>query len=181
MFGCFSSVTKLCLTLWDPHGLQHARLLCPSLSPRVCPHSCPLIQWCYLAISFSVALFSLCLQYFPASGSFPMSGACVEPWLNASQYVEIYTHLSRLPFHRPRNWGWEHKVSCPSYRARSDKVSIQTQIFLTQNSCSYHWKKVWRVKIQVAWESSWRHQCHPFPSGLEPAAKQGRNGVFFLC
>ena len=25
-----------------PHGLQHARLSCPSLSPRVCSNSCPL-------------------------------------------------------------------------------------------------------------------------------------------
>ena len=28
------------------HGLQHARLLCPSLPPRVCSDSCPLSQWC---------------------------------------------------------------------------------------------------------------------------------------
>ena len=27
-----------------PHGLQHARLPCPSLSPRVCSNSCPLIE-----------------------------------------------------------------------------------------------------------------------------------------
>ena len=27
-----------------PHGLQHARLPCPSLSPRVCSDSCPLSQ-----------------------------------------------------------------------------------------------------------------------------------------
>ena len=27
-------------SLW-PHGLQHARLSCPSLSPRVCSDSCP--------------------------------------------------------------------------------------------------------------------------------------------
>ena len=26
----------------QPHGLQHARLPCPSLSPRVCSNSCPL-------------------------------------------------------------------------------------------------------------------------------------------
>ena len=38
-------VTKLCLTL-RPHGLQHARLPCPSASPEVCSHSCPLS--CYL-------------------------------------------------------------------------------------------------------------------------------------
>ena len=27
--------------LTGPHGLQHARLPCPSLSPRVCSNSCP--------------------------------------------------------------------------------------------------------------------------------------------
>ena len=26
----------------QPHGLQHVRLPCPSLSPRVCSNSCPL-------------------------------------------------------------------------------------------------------------------------------------------
>ena len=56
----------------QPHGLQHARFSCPSLSPRVCSYSCPLSRWCYVAISSSVAPFS-CLQTFPASGSFPMS------------------------------------------------------------------------------------------------------------
>ena len=59
-------------SLW-PHGLQHARLPCPSLSPGVCPDSCSLSQWCYSAISSSITLFSSCPQSFPASGSFPMS------------------------------------------------------------------------------------------------------------
>ena len=34
-----------------PHGLQHARLLCPSLSPGVCSNSCPLSWWCHPTIS----------------------------------------------------------------------------------------------------------------------------------
>ena len=38
-----------------PHGLQHARLPCPSLSPQVCSNSCPLSQWFYLTISCSTA------------------------------------------------------------------------------------------------------------------------------
>ena len=44
---CWSccSVAKSCPTLWDPHGLQHARLPCPSLSPKVCSYSCPLTRW----------------------------------------------------------------------------------------------------------------------------------------
>ena len=59
-------------SLW-PHGLQHIRLPCPSLSPRVCSNSCPLSWWCYITISSFAALFSFRFQSFPASGSFPMS------------------------------------------------------------------------------------------------------------
>ena len=55
------------------HGLQHTRLPCPSLSPRVCSNSCLLSKWCHPTILWSVIPFSSCLQSFPASGSFPMS------------------------------------------------------------------------------------------------------------
>ena len=57
----------------QPHGLNHARLLCPSLSPRIYSNSCPLSQQCHPSISFSVTRFSSCPQSFSASGSFPMS------------------------------------------------------------------------------------------------------------
>ena len=67
------SVVKYCLTL-QPHGLQHTRLPCPSLSPRVCSGSCPLSCWCYLTISYSAAFFSFFyLQSFSELGSFPLS------------------------------------------------------------------------------------------------------------
>ena len=33
------------------HGLQHARLPCPSPTPRACSNSCPLSQWCHPPIS----------------------------------------------------------------------------------------------------------------------------------
>ena len=46
----------------QPHGLQHTRLPCPSLSPGICSNSCPLSQWYYLTISSSAALFSFCLR-----------------------------------------------------------------------------------------------------------------------
>ena len=37
--------------LWlRTHELQHTRLLCPPLFPRVCSNSCPLSWWCYLTI-----------------------------------------------------------------------------------------------------------------------------------
>ena len=66
-------------SLW-PHGWQHARLPCPSPTPRTCSDSGPLSQWCHPTISSSVipfsssvVCFSSCLQSFPASESFPMS------------------------------------------------------------------------------------------------------------
>ena len=67
MFSC--SVTSDSLR---PHGLQHARLPCPSLSPGACSSSRPLSQCCHPTISSSVIPFS-CLLSFPASGSFLMS------------------------------------------------------------------------------------------------------------
>ena len=57
----------------QPHGLQHARLPCPSPTPGAGSNSCPLSQGCHPTISSSVTHFSSCLQSFPASGSFPVS------------------------------------------------------------------------------------------------------------
>ena len=50
-----------------PHGLQHARLPCPSPAPGACSDLCPSSWWCHPTISSSVIPFSSCLQSFPAS------------------------------------------------------------------------------------------------------------------
>ena len=55
------------------HGVQHARLPCPSPTSRACSNSCSSSWRCHPTISSSVVPFSSCLQSFPASGSFPMS------------------------------------------------------------------------------------------------------------
>ena len=84
------SAAQSCPTL-QCHGLQHARLPSPLLSPRVCSNSSPLTQWCHPTISFSVTTFSSCLQSFPASGLFPMN------WLFASGGQSIGASASDLP------------------------------------------------------------------------------------
>ena len=54
--GCCSVL--VCVdSLW-PHGLQHARLSCLSLFPRVCSNSGPLSQWCHPPMSSSGVSFS---------------------------------------------------------------------------------------------------------------------------
>ena len=70
--GLLFSPSVMSDSLW-PHELQHAKLLYPSASPRVCSDSCPLKWWCHPAISSSVVPFSSCLQAFAASGYFLMS------------------------------------------------------------------------------------------------------------
>ena len=52
-----------------PHGVQHARLPCPSPTPWAYSNSHASSQWCHPTISSSVVPFSSCLQSFPVSGS----------------------------------------------------------------------------------------------------------------
>ena len=73
-----------------PHGLQHTRLPCPSLSPRACSNSCPLSRRYPPTISSSLIPFS-CPQSCPASESFPMN------WLFTSGGQSIGASASVLP------------------------------------------------------------------------------------
>ena len=77
----------------QPHGLQHARLPCPSPTPRACSNSCPSSWWYHPTISSSVLPFSSCLQSFPASGSFPMS----QFFASGGQSIEASASVSVLP------------------------------------------------------------------------------------
>ena len=57
----FSSVQFSCSVVSNslrPHGLQHAGLPCPSLTPRAYWNSCPSSWWCHPTISSSVVPFS---------------------------------------------------------------------------------------------------------------------------
>ena len=61
-----------------PHGLQHARLACPSLSPSLLKLM-SIESWCHATISF-IAPFSFSLQSFLASGPFSMNRLFASGW-----------------------------------------------------------------------------------------------------
>ena len=91
----------------QPHGLWHARLPCPSPSPRVCSNSYPFSRWCHPTISSSAAPFSSCLQSFPSSGSFPRS----QLFTSSGQSMEFQLQHQFLPGNiqgwSPLGWtGW---------------------------------------------------------------------------
>ena len=94
----FSSVAQSCSTLW-PHGLQHARLPCPSPTPGACSNSSPSSWWCHPTISSSVVPLSFCLPSFPATGSFQMS----QFFASHGQNIGISASASVLPMHI-QNW-----------------------------------------------------------------------------
>ena len=81
--GIFLVVQLLsCVWLLWPHGLQHARLPCPSPSPGVCSDACPLSQWSHPTILSSVVPFSSCLMIFPNIRIFSNESALCIRWPN---------------------------------------------------------------------------------------------------
>ena len=117
----------------QPHGLQRARLLCPSLSPRAYSNSCPLSRWCNPTTSSSIVPFSSCLQSFPASGSFQMS----QFFTSSGQSIRVLASASVLPVNI-QSWsplGWTGLISLQHKghpRVFSSTTVQKYQIFSTQ-------------------------------------------------
>ena len=116
-----------------PHGQKHTRLLCPSLSFRVCSNSCPLSQWCYLTISSSAASFSYCLQ---------------------SPSIRVFSSESALCIRWPKYWSISFGIS-PS-NGYSGLISFRTDWFdllaiqgTLKSLLQYH-----SLKVSVLWHST---------------------------
>ena len=109
----------------QPHGLQHTRLPCPSLSPGACSNSCPLSQWCHPTISSSVVPFSSCLQSSPTSGSFPMS----QFFPSGGQSIGASASASVLPMNTQ---GWFHLGWTGWISLQSKGLSLYLNFFRVQ-------------------------------------------------
>ena len=96
----------------QPHGLQHTRPPCPSPTPGVYSHLCPLSQWCHPTISASVVPFSSHLKSFPASRYFQMSQLLA----SGGQSIGVSASTSVLPVNI-QDWfplGWSGWISLQS-------------------------------------------------------------------
>ena len=140
-----SSVQFSCSVMsdsWWLHGPQHARLPCPSPTPRVCLNSCPLSRWCHPTISSSVVPFSSCPQSFSASGSFQKS----QLFASGGQSIGVSASTSVLPMNTqdwsPLGWtGWISLQSKGLSRVFSN-TTVQKHQFFSPNLTSIHdyWK-----------------------------------------
>ena len=118
-------------SLW-PHGLQHARLPCPSPTPRACSDSCPSSQWCHPTISTSVVPFSSCLQSFPASGSFPMS----QFFTSGGQRIGVTGSASVLKWIFRTDFLQDWLVGSPCHPKDSEESSLTPQFKSIILQCS---------------------------------------------
>ena len=86
-----------------PHGLQHARLPCPSLSPRVCSDSC---QWCHPTICCPLLLLP---SIFPS--------------------IRVFSGELTLCIRWPRYWSFGFSIS-PSSGYSGWVLTRKEEIFL---------------------------------------------------
>ena len=113
----------------QPHGLQHARLPCPSPTPTAYSNSCPSSRWYHPTISSSVVPISSRLQSFPASGSFPMS----QFFTSGGPSIGVSASTSVLPMNI-QDWfplGWTGWTPCSP---RDSQESSPTPQFKSINS-----------------------------------------------
>ena len=94
MGDCMLLFTCLVMSdsLWPP-SLQHARLPCPSPSPRVCSNSCPLNWWCHPTISS----FHFLPSPFPPVSIFPS--------------IRVFSNESALGVRWPDDWSFSCSIS----------------------------------------------------------------------
>ena len=103
----------------QPHGLQHARLPCPSLSPGARSNSCPLSQWCHPTIS-SCHPLPVLPSIFPSIRVFSNELALRIRWpkyWNFSFNIDPYNEYSGFISFRIDCWSFCPRISQESFPA----------------------------------------------------------------
>ena len=83
-------------SLW-PHGLQHARLPCPSPTPRACSNSCPSSRWCHPTISSHL---TFCHPLLLPPSIFPS--------------IRVFSKEPVLRIRWPLHWSFSFSISPPN-------------------------------------------------------------------
>ena len=119
-----------------PHGLQHNRLPCPSISPWVCSNSCPLSQCCHPTISSPVIPFSSCPQSFS---------------------VLVFSNESVFCIRWPKYWSFSISPSNEYSGLISFRVELTGLISLQSKGLSrvFSNTKVWKHQFFSAQPSLW--------------------------
>ena len=119
-------------------------MLLSPLSPGVCSKSHPLNWWCYLTSSSSAALFSICLQSFPESGSFLMS----QLFTSGGQSIWASASASVLPMNI-QGWFPSGLTGLISLLSKVLKNLLQDHILKASVLC-ITWPKYWSFSFSIS-------------------------------
>ena len=112
IFGSFQFSHLVVSNSLQPHEPQHTRPPCPLPTLRVNSNSWTLSWWCHPTISSSVIPFSSHPQFFPASGSSPMSQLFI--WGGQSIGISASTSVLPMNIQDWAPWGWTGWISLQS-------------------------------------------------------------------
>ena len=131
-------VSAVSESLW-PHGLQHARLACPSLSPGVCSNLYSLKQWCHPTTSSFVIPFSSSLPFLPGWGFVFVFFFQMSKFASGGQSIGVSASPTVLPMNIqdwfPLGWtGWISLQSKGLSRVFSNTTVQKHQFFSPQLS-----------------------------------------------
>ena len=137
-------------SLW-PHGLQHTRIPCPSLSPGVYSNSNPLRRWCYPTILSCHSLFLL-PSVFPRIKVFPNESALCIRW--------------------PKYWSFSFSISLSNEYSGLISFRIHWLDILTIQETLKNLLKCHSLKISIlgAQPSLWPNS-HPWASLIDQLVK----------
>ena len=128
----------------QPHGLQLAWLLCPSVSPGVCSNSCPLSWWCCPTIS----------SLLPPS---PFA-------LSPPQYIRVFSSELALHVRRPKHWTFSFSIS--PFNEYSGLISFRVDWFdlLVVQGTFKSLLRHHRYKASILWHSTFfmAQLSHPY-------------------
>ena len=114
-----------------PHGLQPARLPCPSLSPEVCSHSCPSSLFSSVQSLSHVQLFAT-----------PMD--CSMPGLPVHHQLPEFTQLMSIQSVMPSN----HLILC--HLLHPPLIFPSIRVFSKKSVLCIRWPNYWSFSFNIS-------------------------------
>ena len=129
--------------LLQPHGLQHARPPCPSLTPGFYSNSCPLSWWCHPTISVTWS------QLIPRGTQDDQSPWWCRRTIKEIERIQSLSTVSHLQKHDPATKAasqWSQSLRSPENRPTAGLLLFQK--FL---SSWVHLENLTHLKYRVWW------------------------------
>ena len=140
----------------QPHGLQHARLPCPSPCPRVCSNSCALSQLCHSTISSSLLdATDIAFPWKPfcsiqASVQLSHVQLFATPWIAARQASLSITNsrsslrLTSIESVIPSS----HLILCRPLLLLPP-IPLSIRVFSSESTLRMRWPKYWSFSFSI--------------------------------